>query len=81
MITYLFIYHKGYNNKKHNLRKDDFIKFCISIGLNERSMNKMITYLISFKDKFINEVETSLINDELKERLISIIKSRIELLK
>lgn len=69
------------NGKKQHLRKGDFIKFGLSIGLNESSMNKMIKYLISFEDKFIKEVSISLINDQQKENLIKIIKDRINNLK
>ncbi len=69
------------NGKKQNLRKGDFIKFGETVGLNEKSMDKMIKYLIGFEDKFINEVSTSLISKELKETLINIIKDRVNRLK
>lgn len=69
------------NGKKQNLRRGDFIKFGKSIELSDQAMNKMINYLISFEDKFINEVELSFMEVSQKETLIKIIKERINRLK
>ncbi len=69
------------NGKKQNLRKGDFIKFGESIGLSLNAINKMINYLISFENRFVEEVKLSLIDDDQKELLIELIKERINRLK
>jgi serine/threonine-protein kinase HipA len=69
------------NGKKQNLRRSDFIKFGEFIDLNLSSMDKIINYLVSFEDKFINEIKLSLIDDNQKNRFITLIKDRISRLK
>ena len=70
------------NAKKAKLKRDDFIKFGISIGLKE----KVCTNLI---DKIVNSLpsmvaickEAEYVGDELKDKLISLMSERCNLLK
>lgn len=66
------------NGKKKNIRKNDFIKFGKNIGLNEKSINKMINKVITLKDSYINLCKESYLTDEMKTNFIKLISSRIE---
>lgn len=65
------------NGKKMNIRKKDFLVFADSCGITKTSALKMIAGIVSCKDKFIKMCEESLLTENMKESLISLITNRI----
>ncbi len=65
------------NGKNRNLRRNDFIKFGKYIGLNRKSIEKMLDKIISLKETYIKLCEESYLTEELKERFINLINNRI----
>ncbi len=66
------------NGKKTNIRKGDFLKFADTCGISRRSAEKLITSLVKLTPKWIETCDSSLLPDELKERLKKIITQRAE---
>lgn len=69
------------NEKKRNIRKDDFLKFAKSIGISRSTANKLIENLVKYAPKWLKMCDESLLSDELKERVKRIIVERTEILK
>lgn len=69
------------NGKKMNIRKKDFLVFADSCGITRNSALKMIASIVSCKDKFIKMCEESLLPEDMKENLISLITNRITALQ
>ena len=69
------------NEKKRNIRKDDFLKFAKSIGISRSTANKLIENLVKYAPKWLKMCDESLLPDELKERVKRIIVERTEILK
>jgi len=65
------------NGKNRNLRRNDFIKFGEHIGLNIKSIEKMLDKIISLKETYIKLCKESYLTEELKERFINLINNRI----
>lgn len=66
------------NGKKTNIRKGDFLKFADTCGISRRSAEKLIISLVKLTPKWIETCDSSLLPDELKERLKKIITQRAE---
>lgn len=69
------------NGKKMNLRKGDFIKFAATCDINRQTAEKIMENLVKLTPKWLTMCESSLLPDELKERLKKIITERAEVLK
>lgn len=69
------------NSKKKNIRKNDFIKYGETIGLDKKTINKYIVKIISYEIKFIQMINDSLLDDEFKNRFITLMKERFNRLK
>ena len=69
------------NGKKKNITKNDFINFGNTIGVGKEIMIKLINKLLSKEEKLINLIYDSLLEEDIKIKYISLIKSRIERLK
>ena len=70
------------NGKKTKIKREDFIKFGISIGLKERVCINLIDKIVTSLPSMITICEEAdYIVDELKEKLISLISERCKLLK
>ncbi len=69
------------NGKKTNIRKNDFLKFADTCGIQRATAEKLIQNLVKFKADWILMCENSLLPTELKERLSAIINERTEILK
>ena len=68
------------NGKKQNIRRKDFLIFADTIGIPERSAEKMIGKVVKLKDKYISMCRESYMPDEMKEKLVSLIEDRISVL-
>lgn len=66
------------NGKKSNIHKRDFIIFSSSIGISEKTAEKMINGVVKLKDKYIDMCVNSYIPDDMKEQLINLINNRID---
>ena len=69
------------NGKKSNLKLNDFLTFEASCGINQAAAVKMIKKLVSYKTEFDELINNSLLNDEYKNRMLSLIEERISRLK
>lgn len=66
------------NGKNKKITRNDFIKFGLNIGLNEKSILKMINKIISLKDKYIELCIDSYLTDNMKNDFISLINNRVD---
>ena len=68
------------NGKKHNIRRKDFIVFADTIGMSERSAEKMIEKIIKLKDKYIAMCRDSYMPEQMRINLENLIEQRIAVL-
>ena len=68
------------NGKKQNIRRKDFLVFADTIGIPERSAEKMIGTVVKLKDKYISMCRESYMPDEMKAALEDLIEQRIAVL-
>jgi len=68
------------NGKKQNIRRKDFFKFAETVGITEKSAEKMIEKIINLKDKYIDMCRDSYIPDSMKTSLEALITERIDIL-
>ena len=68
------------NGKKQNLRRKDFIVFADTIGIPERSAEKMIEKIVKLKDKYISMCRDSYMPEQMRESLENLIEQRIAVL-
>ena len=66
------------NGKKKNITKNDFLNFAINIGVDRKIAIKLITYLVNKKERFIEMINESYLPNEVKERFVNYVTSRIE---
>ncbi len=69
------------NGKKQNIRKKDFIKFAETIGIAEKTADKMIEKTVKLKDKYIDMCRESYMPDDMKEALENLIENRMAILE
>ena len=69
------------NGKKQNIRRKDFIKFAETIGIAEKTADKMIEKIVKLKDKYIAMCRESYMPDYMKETLENLIENRIAILE
>lgn len=68
------------NGKKQNIRRKDFLVFADTIGIPERSAEKMIEKIIKLKDKYISMCRDSYMPEQMRESLENLIEQRIAVL-
>ena len=68
------------NGKKQNIRRKDFFMFAQTIGITEKSAEKMIEKIVKLKDKYITMCRDSYMPDNIKETLEKLIEQRISIL-
>ena len=68
------------NDKKRHLRKNDFIKYGLSIGLNKIQIRNMFNKIINYKDLFIEEIKNSYLLDEQKDKLVLLVDNNFNVL-
>lgn len=66
------------NGKKANLKRDDFLIFARTCGLNEKAALKMIKKLVSLKEKYIQEIQKSFVPESGKAELVNLVETRVE---
>lgn len=69
------------NGKKQNIRRKDFLIFADTIGVPERSAEKMIEKIVKLKEKYIAMCRGSYMPDGMKETLERLIGQRISVLE
>lgn len=69
------------NGKKQKIRKKDFMIFADTIGITEKSAEKMIAKIVKLKDKYIEMCKESYLPDNLKQDLEKLIEERISMLE
>lgn len=69
------------NGKKQNIRRKDFIKFAETIGIAEKTADKMIEKIVKLKNKYIAMCRESYMPDEMKKSLENLIENRIAILE
>ena len=65
------------NGKKHNIRRNDFLKFAETAGIPRDAAMKMIQKIISMQDRYLSACEASYLPNDLKERFCSLLEERI----
>ena len=68
------------NGKKQNIRRKDFLVFADTIGISERSAEKMIGTVVKLKDKYISMCRDSYMPEQMKSNLENLIEQRIAVL-
>lgn len=68
------------NGKKQNIRRKDFLIFAETIGISEKSAEKMIDKIVRLKDKYITMCKESYMPDDMKYSLEALIEQRISIL-
>ena len=68
------------NGKKQNIRRKDFLVFADTIGIPERSAEKMIGTVVKLKEKYISMCRASYMPEQMKANLESLIEQRIVVL-
>ena len=69
------------NGKKQNIRRKDFLVFAETIGITEKSADKMIRKIVKLKDKYIEMCKDSYMPDDMKDSLENLIIERIAVLE
>ena len=68
------------NGKKQNIHRKDFIVFADTIGIPERSAEKMIEKIVKLKDKYISMCRDSYMPEQMRANLENLIEQRIVVL-
>ena len=68
------------NGKKQNICRKDFLVFADTIGIPERSAEKMIEKIVKLKDKYISMCRDSYMPEQMRESLENLIEQRIAVL-
>lgn len=68
------------NGKKQNIRKKDFFIFAKTIGITEKSAEKMIAKIVKLKDKYIAMCRDSYMPQDMKESIENLIVERMLIL-
>ncbi|MBR2883446.1 MAG: HipA domain-containing protein [Clostridia bacterium] len=68
------------NGKKQNIRRKDFLIFAQTIGITEKSAEKMISKIVNLEKKYIQTCNFSYIPDYMKKHFINLLRERISVL-
>ena len=68
------------NGKKQNIRRKDFLVFADTIGIPERSAEKMIEKIVKLKDKYLSMCRDSYMPEQMRANLENLIEQRIAVL-
>lgn len=68
------------NGKKQNIRRKDFTEFAETIGIANKTAEKMLEKIVKLKDKYITMCRESYTPDDMKVALETLIEQRIEIL-
>ena len=65
------------NGKKHNIRRNDFLKFADSSGISREAAIKMIQKIQSMRERYLKLCEESWLPESMKERFCVLIEERL----
>lgn len=65
------------NGKKTNLRKKDFLVFADQCGIEKSPAEKMMGKLLNMKETYLNMCQDSLLPEDMKESLSTLIEERV----
>lgn len=68
------------NGRKQNIRRKDFMVFAETLGIPQKSAEKMIAKVVKLKEKYIDMCRESYLPQNLKEALEQLMEERITLL-
>ena len=68
------------NGKKHNIRRNDFLKFADSSGISCEAAMKMIQKILSMEERYLRLCEESWLPESMKERFCALIEERLRAL-
>jgi len=68
------------NGRKQNIRRKDFMVFAETLGIPEKSAEKMIAKVVKLKTKYIGMCRESYLPENLKDALEQLMEERISLL-
>jgi serine/threonine-protein kinase HipA len=68
------------NGKKHNIRRNDFLKFADSSGISREAAIKMIQKIQSMRERYLKLCEESWLPESMKERFCALIEERLRAL-
>ena len=66
------------NGKNRNLRRNDFLKFAESNGIQATTAKRMINKLLSFRESYLQACRDSFLPEDMIEGMIQLMESRIE---
>lgn len=68
------------NGKKHGLLKEDFINYYAleCLGMTEKHAEKILQELLEASKKFQPMIESSFLNDEMKQKYIKLVDARVK---
>lgn len=69
------------NGKKHNIRRNDFLKFAEVSGISREVAAKMIEKVLSMKENYLLLCDRSYLPDHMKERFHMLIEERTRALE
>lgn len=69
------------NGKKHNIRRNDFLKYAEVSGIPRDAAVKMIGKVVAMKDRYLRMCDESLLPVHLKERFRALMEARVSALK
>ena len=68
------------NGKKKNIRKKDFYKLAENLGISSKVAEGLVNQVLSCRDKFSDIIEKAYISDDMKENMINLMNTRMEIL-
>jgi len=69
------------NGKKRNLKRNDFIKFGVSSGIDKKACNNMIDGMLKHVPELQNQIRESLLPESEKEAFVKKMNERLDRLK
>ncbi len=67
------------NGKKRNIRKKDFLLLADSLDLNRKTAEKLMSKICKVEKSFLEEIEISLLPDDMKESMSKLLSERISI--
>lgn len=67
------------NGKKRNIRKKDFLLLADSLDLNRKTAEKLMSKICKVEKSFLEEIELSLLPDDMKESMSQLLSERISI--
>ena len=69
------------NGKKQNIRRNDFLKYAETIGINKSAAVKMMERMLTLHDKSIQSIDNSFMPENMKNDMKSLMDKRFTSLK